>query len=79
ATTVAVSALAFELLEASSRPDVVPLGSAFPAAHLFPFEALQRSGARAMRKVRPAQITSALTAGDPGLRQALLRRYALHG
>ncbi len=79
ATTVAVSALAFGLLESTRDAKVVPLGSAFPAAHLFPFEALARSGARAMRRLKPAQITSALTAGDSGLRQALRRRYALQG
>ena len=79
ATTVAVSALAFGLLESTRNAAVVPLGSAFPAADLFPFEALARSGARAMRRLKPAQITSALTVGEPGLRQALRRRYALQG
>lgn len=79
ATPVTVSALAFELLESTRDPAVVPLGSAFPAAHLFPFDALARSGARAMRRVKPAQIATALTVGDPGLRQALRRRYALQG
>ncbi len=79
ATAVAVSALAFELLESTRDVAVVPLGSAFPAPDLFPFEALARCGARAMRRVKPSQITSALTAGDPGLRQALRRRYALQG
>lgn len=79
ATEVAVSALAFDLLESTRQPDVVPLGSAFPAPHLFPFEALARSGARAMRRLKPAQITSALTVGDAGLREALRRRYALQG
>jgi len=79
ATAVAVSALAFDLLESTRDPAVVPLGSAFPAAHLFPFDALARSGARAMRRLKPAQITSALTVGDAGLRQALRRRYALQG
>lgn len=79
ATAVAVSALAFELLESTRDPAVVPLGSAFPAAHLFPFDALARSGARAMRRLKPSQITTALTAGDAGLRQALRRRYALQG
>jgi DNA-binding transcriptional MocR family regulator len=76
---VTVSALAFGLLESTRDAAVVPLGSAFPAAHLFPFDALARSGARAMRRLKPAQITSALTAGDPALRQALRRRYALQG
>jgi DNA-binding transcriptional MocR family regulator len=79
ATDVVVSELAFDLLESTRDPAVVPLGSAFPAAHLFPFDALARSGARAMRRVKPQSITSALTAGDEGLRQALRRRYALQG
>jgi len=78
-TAVTVSALAFGLLESTRDAAVVPLGSAFPASHLFPFDALARSGARAMRRLKPAQITSALTAGDPELRQALRRRYALQG
>lgn len=79
AAEVAVSELAFDLLESARDAAVVPLGSAFPAAHLFPFDALARSGARAMRRVKPAQITSALTGGEAGLCQALRRRYALQG
>lgn len=78
-TAVEVSALAFDLLESTRNPAVVPLGSAFPGAQLFPFDALARSGARAMRRLQPGQITGALTAGDEGLRQALRRRYALQG
>lgn len=78
ATPVAVSELVFELLNASQDAELVPLGSAFPASHLFPFAELARCGARAMRQVRPTQITSALTAGDARLRHALQRRYALH-
>ena len=79
ATPVAFSELAFELLHASQDARLVPLGSAFPASHLFPFAELARCGARAMRQLRPAQITSALTAGDARLRHALRRRYAMHG
>jgi DNA-binding transcriptional MocR family regulator len=79
ATPVAVSELVFGLLGTTRDVDVVPLGSAFPAAHLFPFEALARSGARAMRRLPSSRITGALTAGDEDLRQALRRRYALHG
>lgn len=79
ATPVAVSELVHALLDSTRDADVVPLGSAFPAAHLFPFDALARSGARAMRRLPAARITGALTAGDEGLRQALRRRYALHG
>lgn len=79
ATPVAVSELMFQLLHGSQDPDLVPLGSAFPASHLFPFAELARCGARAMRRQLPQQITSALTDGDPSLRHALRRRYALHG
>jgi len=79
ATPVAISELVFDLLGSTRDADVVPLGSAFPAAHLFPFEELARSGARAMRRLKASQITGALTAGDEGLRQALRRRYALQG
>ncbi|WP_291085079.1 PLP-dependent aminotransferase family protein [Hydrogenophaga sp.] len=79
ATPVAISELVFDLLGSTRDADVVPLGSAFPASHLFPFDELARCGARAMRGLKPAQITGALTAGDEGLRLALRRRYALQG
>lgn len=79
ATPVAVSELVFELLATTADPGLVPLGSAFPAPGLFPFDALARSGARALRKLNPTRIAGALLAGDEGLRQALRRRYALHG
>lgn len=76
---VAVSELLVELLGSTRDADVVPLGSAFPAPTLFPFEALARCGARAMRRLKPAHITGALTAGDEGLRDALRHRYAVQG
>jgi len=79
ATEVAVSALVFDILESTRDPAVVPLGSAFPAPGLFPLDELARAGTRAMRRLRPEQITTALAAGDEGLRQALRRRYALQG
>ena len=79
ATPVAISELVFDLLGSTRDADVVPLGSAFPAPHLFPFDELARSGARAMRRLKASQITGALTAGDEGLRLALRKRYALQG
>lgn len=78
-TPVAISELVFELLGSTRDVDVVPLGSAFPAPELFPFEALARGGARAMRRLGPAQISGALTAGDESLRAQVGRRYALNG
>ncbi len=78
-TPVAISGLVFELLGSTRDADVVPLGSAFPAPGLFPFAALARGGARAMRRLGPAQISGALTAGDESLRALVGRRYALNG
>jgi len=78
-TPVAISELVFNVLGSTRDTDVVPLGSAFPAPSLFPFEHLARSGARAMRRLKPANITGALTAGDENLRRQLRLRYALHG
>ncbi|GAA4341443.1 GntR family transcriptional regulator MpaR [Variovorax defluvii] len=79
AMDVSVSALAFDILESTRDPGVVPLGSAFPAPTLFPLDELARAGTRAMRRLRPEQVTTALTIGDPGLRETLRRRYALQG
>ncbi|GAB3184056.1 aminotransferase-like domain-containing protein [Hydrogenophaga aquatica] len=78
-TPVAISELVFDLLGSTRDVDVVPLGSAFPAPELFPFAELARSGARAMRRLLPAQVSGALTAGDETLRGQIRRRYALHG
>jgi DNA-binding transcriptional MocR family regulator len=79
AQAVALSEQAFALLAAATDTTRVPLGSAFPAPQLYPFAALARCGARAMRRLPPEAITSAQIAGDPELRQALLRRHALQG
>lgn len=79
AQPVAISELVFQLLGSTRDADVIPLGSAFPAAELFPFAELARCGARATRRLSPQQITGALTAGDEELRQALRHRYALQG
>ncbi len=79
AQAVTLSEQAFALLAAATDASLVPLGSAFPAPQLYPFAALARCGARAMRRLPPEAITSAQIAGDPELRQALLRRHALQG
>ena len=71
--------LTFALLQSTRDAEVVPLGSAFPSARLFPFDTLARCGARAMRRLRPEQITGALTAGDAGLRDLLRQRYVQQG
>ena len=79
AAPVALSEGAFGLLAAAGDPRWVPLGSAFPAAQLFPLAELSRCGSRAMRRMKPEQVAGALLAGDEGLRSSLRRRYALTG
>ncbi|MBI5268600.1 MAG: PLP-dependent aminotransferase family protein [Burkholderiales bacterium] len=79
AQAVTSGELIFELLQSTRDAEVVPLGSAFPAASLFPFDALSRCGARAMRRLDSQSIVGALTAGDTALRDALRQRYAQHG
>lgn len=78
-TEVAISELVFQVLDSTRHAEVVPLGSAFPAAELFPLAQLARGGARAMRHLAPSQLTAELTQGDLRLRQSLQHRYTLHG
>lgn len=77
--TVAVSELVFEVLAATRRPGVAPLGSAFPSADLFPLQQLARAGSIGMRRLEPARIVEDLTPGNERLRQQIALRYALSG
>lgn len=72
---VAVSELVFEVLGASSAANLLPLGSAFPAATLFPLEPLRRAVQAGMRKLEPTQITAELPLGHEGLRRQIALRY----
>jgi DNA-binding transcriptional MocR family regulator len=74
---VAVSELALRCWAARATPRWCRWARPF-RPHLFPFDTLARCGARAMRRLKPLQITSALSAGDEELRD-LLRRYTLQG
>jgi DNA-binding transcriptional MocR family regulator len=76
---VAVSELVFEVLEATRRPGVAPLGSAFPSADLFPLRQLTRALATGMRKLEAARIVEDLPPGNERLRKQIALRYALSG
>ena len=52
ATPVAISEMVFDLLGSTCDADVVPLGSAFPVPHLFPFDELARAPCGASRPAR---------------------------
>lgn len=76
---VAISELVFEVLAATRRPGVAPLGSAFPGPELFPLRQLARALATSMRALQPAQIVEDLPPGNERLRRQIALRYALSG
>jgi DNA-binding transcriptional MocR family regulator len=76
---VAVSDLVFEVLEATRRPGVAPLGSAFPGVDLFPLKQLARALNTGMRQLEPARIVEDLPPGNERLRRQIALRYALSG
>jgi len=76
---VAVSDLVFDVLATTRRADLVPLGSAFPSADLFPLAQLARAMARGLRSLPPARIVDDLPPGNERLRRQIALRYARAG
>ncbi len=76
---VAVSELVFEVLEATRRPGLVPLGSAFPGPELFPLQALARALSGSMMNLESARIVEDLPPGNEQLRHQIALRYGLSG
>lgn len=79
ATPVRKSDFIYEILHASKRPEVVPLGSAFPSPELFPHARLARSVSRAMKRMDPWRAVTDLTPGSAELRQHIALRYQIAG
>ncbi|MET0291883.1 MAG: PLP-dependent aminotransferase family protein [Steroidobacteraceae bacterium] len=76
---VAVSELVFEVLSATRRTDIAPLGSAFPSADLFPLPQLARAMSAGLRTLAPARIVADLPPGNEQLRRQIALRYARIG
>jgi DNA-binding transcriptional MocR family regulator len=74
-TSVSVSNLVFETLEASRDREVVPFGSAFPSPTLFPWARLARYLGSGARHMDPWSTVESLPPGDLDLRQQIARRY----
>ena len=74
-TTLAVSDLVFQTLEASRDRDVVPLGSAFPSPALFPWPALARYLGSSARHMDPWNTVESLPPGSVELRRQIAKRY----
>ncbi|MES2264818.1 MAG: PLP-dependent aminotransferase family protein [Pseudomonadota bacterium] len=74
-----VSEKVFEVLEASLRRDVVPLGSAFPGPLLFPMGRLARMMASSAQNIDPWATVDDLAPGNARLRRQLALRYLIDG
>ena len=78
-TEVNVASLVFDVLEAMKRPEIVPLGSAFPSPEHFPNEKLDRAAADAARRLAVWSSVSDLPPGNSELRRLIALRYAESG
>ncbi len=79
ATELQVSDFIFQILDSVRDPDIVPLGSSFPAASLFPFDKLGRCLASASRRLDPQSTLSDLPPGNEALRRQIALRYLAQG
>jgi DNA-binding transcriptional MocR family regulator len=79
ATQVGVDELVFDILESTRQRDVVPLGSAFPTASLFPWSKLARHLGSSARHMDPWTTLESLPPGSEELRRQIMRRYLEHG
>jgi DNA-binding transcriptional MocR family regulator len=70
---VSVARLAMDVLEATSRRDTMPLGTAVPSAETLPIEVLARANARAARLHRAQMAKYEDPRGARSLREAIVR------
>jgi DNA-binding transcriptional MocR family regulator len=78
-TEVNVANLVFDVLEAIKRPEIVPLGSAFPSPEHFPIDQLNRAAANAARRLPVWSSVRDLPPGNFELRRLIALRYAEAG
>jgi len=76
---VDVSARVFAILEATTKREVVPFGSAFPAPQLFPLQRLAKTLAASVQKLDPRVSVEYLIQGNAQLRRQIARRYVVDG
>ncbi len=78
-TALEVSDFIFQILDSVRDPAIVPLGSSFPDARLYPLHKLGRFLAGAARKLDPLATVTDLPPGNEELRRQLALRYLVHG
>jgi len=79
ATHIDVDELVFGILQSTRQRNVVPLGSAFPSATLFPWSKLARHLGSSARHMDPWSTVESLPPGSEELRRQIVRRYLEHG
>ena len=78
-TELQVSDFIFQILDSVRDPAIVPLGSSFPDARLYPLDKLGRFLAAAARHLDPLATVTDLPPGNDELRRQLALRYLAHG
>jgi DNA-binding transcriptional MocR family regulator len=78
-TDVNVARLVFDVLEAIKRPEIIPLGSAFPSPEHFPTKKLNKAAADAARQLPVWSSVRDLPPGNIELRRLIALRYAEAG
>lgn len=76
---VDVSERVFAILEATTKREVVPFGSAFPSPQLFPLKRLAKTLAATVQKLDPRVSVEYLIQGNAQLRRQIARRYLADG
>ena len=69
----------FAMLASVRTPGIVPLGSALPAAALFPLDRLRLALVAGTRRLTPAAMVADLPPGNLALKREIARRYLQHG
>lgn len=69
----------YAILEATTKREVVPFGSAFPSPHLFPLQRLAKTLAATVQKLDPRVSVETLIQGSAQLRRQIARRYVADG
>jgi len=72
---VGISAMVASVREAALNPKIVPLGTASPAAELFPAQRLQRIVSRVARREPKVLTTYGFSSGNGLFRHQLAKRY----
>lgn len=79
AIAVDVAEYVFQILEATMRRDIVPLGSAFPSPSLFPLRRIAKTMAATVQRLDPRASVEYLMQGNAELRRQIALRYAAEG